>query len=406
VPHPPTTPHAAILATLTAATLGANAMPMLVGAMSTTLGLNAANAGWLAAAELAAVAASCLLLARRMGDLPRPVVAIVGGLLAAAGHGAALVLPALERSVSEWPAVLVNGQALAPQVFVFAATRVVAGLGEGMALAAFSASVASTPDPESVYAKALVLSVSFIGVVMGVLLPALSARLSLGGTFGALAACTLACLIFMPGLPNARGDDGRRTGVAIPHQRSGWLLIVSLAIFAAGEGATWAFAERIGHRIGMSYSRVGLTMGVASVIGVSAGAGLAGWLGSRHGRRLPLNLGLCAFALSALSLSLASTGRMYDLLVCCTVTSLYFLLPYYLGSASALDAQGRWASGSAGMYLVGNAVGPALAGVLIAGTGTFAALGWMALASCSIPFFMMQPVLRGIEQHHKRESST
>jgi MFS family permease len=382
----------AILASLLGATLGVNAMPMLVGSISDNLHVNAADAGMLATYELAAVAFSCLLLASRVSRVSRHALGLAGAAIAAAGHGGVLAIPALAALPGAGHVATLDGQGLSALYLFVASTRVLAGIGEGLMLAAFGAGVASTRDPDGVYARALIASVSLIGLAMATLVPQLTARFSYVGTFCALALLTLACMPFMRGLPHS-GATETRPDAPVRNRSHGVLLVTSFAIFALGEGASWSFAERIGVGAGLSYQRAGLLIGLASTLGVFAGAGASMLVGQRFGRRRPLFLGLAAFGTCTVLLVHTANAVEFTACVFMSIAALYFLLPCYVGAASALDPLGRWSSAAAGMYLMGNAAGPLLAGRLITSTRAFDSVGWLVASTCALAIVLMRPVM-------------
>ena len=272
----------AIVAALLVSTLGVNTMPMLVGSVSDSLHINTANVGLLASCELGAVAFSCLLVVVRVSRVPRHRMAIVGGLIAAAGHSSIWLIPVLTNALGHIAPIVLNGQQLGETFAFIILTRVVAGIGEGIVLAAMSAALASTADPDRIYARALIMSVSAIGLLSATLIPKMTAMYSYLGTFSSLGFVTAACVYVMRKLPDAQATQ--ESGSQANNTLLGMLLITSLATYALGEGAAWAFTERLGENIGLNFDRIGELIGIGTASGVLVGGGVAATIGARYGR--------------------------------------------------------------------------------------------------------------------------
>lgn len=384
-----------LLACLLVATLGVNAMPVLVGAVVAGLHLNAANAGLMASLELGAVAFATLAISARVSRYRLARLGLAGAMLAVAGNLSCWLGALVPADAGAMLAL--NGQDLGWAAGIVAAGRMLAGLGQGVALAAFSAAIASVDEPDPTYARVLIANVSIIGLAIVALIPALQELLGLYGTFTALAVVVgvaAPCMRFLPSPAPVAGTSGRG---ALPNRRSGLLLIVSLSIFATGEGAVWAFVEEIGRGIegggAAAEARIFHIIGWASIAGVLVGAGAAAWLGLRLGRRLPLNAALLMFGLAGPLLSACTSHAPYVVLIGSFVLSQYFLFPYYMGAAAELDPEGRWAAASTGMYLLGSTVGPATAGQLVQWTHSYSSIGWLVLGTSLVPAAMMHFVL-------------
>ena len=385
----------ALLSTLLIATIGVNTMPMLIGSAVESLKINPANAGLLASLELGSVAFSSLILTRLVSKMSLRTLAVSGGMLAIIGHASIcfiLIFPTLLNAKF----IFLNGQELSLAYAVTATTRVLAGLGAGAALAAFSAAIANTEDPDRTYARLLIFNVSIYGFITATLMRFMTVQFSFVGTYSSLGIVCLVLIFFLYKLPQS-ASVGVNVDSSLKHKFQGGLLIVSLGIYAIGEGAIWAFAEQIGVGLHLSQQRISSVIGVGSVVGVFLGAGLATYIGTKFGRKIPLVSGLLAFGFSGFLLATCNTEIYYEILICLFIMSLYFILPYYMGAAASLDNLGRWASASTGMYLLGDTFGPSIAGQLIKMTGAYHAVGWLVLFTSVVPVLMMMPVLKLIE---------
>lgn len=346
---------------------GSTAMPFLLGALMERLSLGAAGAGLLASFELSAVALVSLLVAPRVGRTSRLGLALTGAAIAACGHGAS---------------------ALAETYGPLAAARAVAGVGEGLALAAGSAAVAASPDPDRLYARVAVVAGS-AGALLLLALPYVTRPFGFRGGFTLLAVVCLVLAPFLRALPTAPSIDPTSRSTP-PNRRLAVATLVALVLLSLGEGSIWAFAERIGMRAGLSAEGVGSALAAATLLGLG-GAGLASWLGTRSGRTGPVAAGVLGVAASTFALGYVTTAAAYVGLVLWWSASFFFTLPYLMGTAAALDREGRWIAAAAGLLTVGIALGPGIAGTLVARFG-FPALSWLVAGSCAAGLALVLPV--------------
>jgi hypothetical protein len=113
----------------------------------------------------------------------------------------------------------------------------------------------------------------FAGFVVAAILVALPQAIEPwghSGGFGAIVGISILCvpfLFWLPILPESaaasRGLLGRRL--------MGITTLASMFLFSVGQGAIWAFSERIGITIGFSREGVGLALGVTTLMGLAGG---------------------------------------------------------------------------------------------------------------------------------------
>ena len=350
--------------------LGLNALPLIVGAMIDGLGVDASRAGVLASVEIAAMAVISLVLAPRIGALSRRAIAVPAILLVAVAHGSS---------------------ALATDLFWLACVRFVAGIGEGAALAAANAAIAGSSDPERLYARVSVVGGIAAAVFLGTLPLAITAYAHEGAflAMALVATLSLPLAAWVPAHPDrpVREVQSNRRILTAPHALA---VLAGASILAVGEGAIWTFAERIGVGVGLSTGRIGLILGGATLAGIS-GAAAAAVLGTRFGRALPLALGLAAVAVSSLLLAHATSPAVYTGMQLGYAVGYFFVTPYVMGIAAALDAEGRVAAALGGLMLVGAGIGPAAAGVFVESSG-IGAVGWLVVAAVAVTLALVIPV--------------
>ncbi len=365
-----------MFAALGAGFAGFEALPFVVGALVDGLGLDAAQAGLVGSLEIGGMAASALLLAPRVShwSLRSLSLCCCGG--AAAAHALS---------------------ALAGDFAALAGLRLLAGAFEGGIVAAANALIATSVDPDRLAARAELL----MGLGAAALLLALPRVVALGaqrGAFAAMALVSLAALPLLacvphapaaaaPGPPGALGGRG-----ALSILGCGFLL-------AAGEGAIWAFVERIGLHAGVAAASLGALLAASTLIGL-LGAGLAVALGTRFGRRLPLLAGITTQALACWLLAHAARPGPYVAGVLGYALSFFFVQPYLIGTAAVFDPRGRVAAAYAGAVLLGAGLGPAVGGLWV-GWASYPALGWQLAAASVAAMLAIHPVATVLDRRPK-----
>jgi MFS family permease len=343
---------------------GGYLMPLLLEAVTRTYAISEAAAGPVMGLQLAAFAVAAMGLAPWLGTLsPR--------------RGAALALSLITvgnlTSASQ------------PLVAALVAGRVITGLGEGAAAAVATAILARTASPDRAFARvftAVVLMALLIFLCLPGLMIGQDARVLFVGM-------SLAPVLAVPAI--ALLSD--RVDV-VPHRASGGAGVVSvpallvclaLALFSISANAYYVYIERIATGIGMTPSEFGNAFAVGAVFAL-VGPLAAQWLGTRHGRVLPLSIG-CALVGGGGFLATHAAAPL-TLVIGITVSSaaLMFGAPYFLGFASELDRAGRIAAAARGFHATGSALAPAVAGGMLGMTGAYTSIGWMSLATAATAF--------------------
>ena len=153
--------------------LGFDTLPIVLGAIVDRIGLDEGSAGLVASLELAGMAVSALLLAPRMATLPLRTLALAAAFATALAHGASM---------------------LAEGFTVLAASRVAAGLAEGALVAAGSALLATSVDPDRLAARMQIVA----GLAGACVLTGLPHAVDAAGHRGAFAVLALLVIVCMP----------------------------------------------------------------------------------------------------------------------------------------------------------------------------------------------------------------
>jgi MFS family permease len=344
--------------------LGNNAAPVTVQALIDS-GMRRQQTGDLGTVELLTVAICTVFVTPVVDRVSHRKLAVVGALLAALG--------AAISALSESYAPMVVG-------------RIVIGVGSGLAIAGANAAVAAREDAERIFAIIWALG-GGITVAIAIYLPLVVQGGAYARGFGVMLLLYIAALPFLlwiPAKPESygaeisapRADTGGEAPGAVGGARDrlsqgglgligllALLLLVGRFVYSLTEMALWQFSYDIPVDHGIPYNTVRYVLGVATFAGLT-GAALAAWLGLRWRRMIPLVLGsLVSLAGRWLYLEATST----ELLVVGTLLwgiGFYFVGPYQMGLAAALDRRGRITVATAAAVNLGYGLGPAVGGRL------------------------------------------
>ena len=102
--------------------------------------------------------------------------------------------------------------------------------------------------------------------------------------------------------------------------------LASMFLFSVGQGAIWAFSERIGISIGFSHEEVGLALGVTTLAGLAGGV-IAAVVGTRGGRPMLLAVGLGANVVATWMVVIAGSSGLYLAGLLAWAIAFFFALP-------------------------------------------------------------------------------
>jgi len=251
--------------------------------------------------------------------------------------------------------------------------RVIKGLGSAMAISGANAAVAARADAERIFA--------IIWTMGGAITAALAAnlpRVVTGGNYpGAyavlfvLSVLAAPLILWLPARPAALDDDAAAhvARQAAEHGRFGvygpmaLVVLAAIFIYSVAEQMLWQFSYEIAVGDGFDEVTVGEILGLTGIMGLLGGF-FAAWLGMRLGRVIPILVGtLLSLAGRWIYISGGSIemlwigGLLWGL-------GFYFVSPFQVGLAAALDRQGRIAVATAGAMNFGYGFGPGIAGFI------------------------------------------
>jgi predicted MFS family arabinose efflux permease len=181
-----------------------------------------------------------------------------------------------------------------------------------------------------------------------------------------LAVVLVVCARIPAGLPRSTVSMGT-TLPPFPLRAAILSLGVSLAYWI-GNGAVWAFIERLGHRASVAGPLVATILAAGQFASIG-GALAASLLHTRLGRAAPILVTICVSVLSLALIGSASQVAAFAsgaLLFCFAWSS---FLAYLGGVMSSQDGAGRIVALSVSSQTLGMAAGPAVAGALADSSG-------------------------------------
>lgn len=347
-----------------------NIFPLFLGAAADDLGLSPDQIGFLAGAEVGALALAAIIAPLWINKLNWRVTVITATMIIIAGD---LVTTQVETYTHLLVARFLTGF-----------------FGEGVAYALALALIGELRDPDRVFGFAVFGQVA-VGAIGLYLLPPLIADSGADAPLIALAALALLVLPLLRWFPSASRKHKLASSapVSFPIYMVFWGLIVH-SIWYLNVGAFWAFIERMGVAAELAVQAVGTSLAIAMVVG-AVGALVAAAIGDRYGRLWPFCMTLAVQA--ALMLFMANTTLTVTILT--TVMILYnltwnFGLPYLLGMIATADSRGQFLVLTPAFQSIGTGGGPAIAGVIVVQSG-FPAVNVFAAICCIVSLLLFVP---------------
>lgn len=345
--------------------------PGFVQGVVAYLGFSEQQAGYIASAEMLGIALTTVLLtfvAHRV-DWRRV-------------FAAALLLMFFANALS----TVADGFA------AFAALRFAAGLGAGALISLSFAAIGLTDDPDRNFGY-LIMWVLIYGALGLMLMPSAYALGGMDVVLWFFALFPLVGLPFVRHLP-ATGENAvavEEDAVTLPAGLRSLALLAMLAYFLA-QGVVWAYLFLIGLDGGLDEQQVANGLTLSQFAGI-AGALLAALLGSRWGRSAPLTLGIVGGALCLWFL----VGDFRFLAFALAVSIYNFLWnlthPFLLAAMASFDRRGRVVVYAVAMQMVGLAIGPGLAALVIE-PGRYVNVNLLGAALFALSLvFVLPPVL-------------
>ncbi len=337
-------------------------MPLIVLALHRIPGIDEGTATAIAAAELGGIALYGLLGPRLFKRAGR-ATAVAGLAALIAGEAACHFLDGVAS---------------------LTAARLVAGLGEGALFSLITAEVAAEANAERIWGQINLVG----GLAMGALLYGLSTlppTTDRGPIFLWLAALGV---LVAPWVLLMRGRDRQSSAAArsgsLSKGQIGLILLVVVLVYAVQAGQ-WAVSGFIGELAHMPSERIGRYLAVSSIVGFAGAVVPSLTRNPSHRLRLVL-LGFLVLALSLLAFFNLPGDFAFLWGQVGVNVGFYMVTPFVIGLLTENDVDGALVLRTLIVAIVGAALGTALAGVALSGTGpgVFSVLCAVIIAACIV----------------------
>jgi MFS family permease len=320
-------------------------LPWTIGALMARSGRSESWAGWIATAEIGALALAALITSRYAARPGRRWVG-VGGLTAA---------------------ILANAVSIfaIPGGMVFLAARVVSGAGFGACVAVGNATAAGSVNPTRAFACVWFLMALWQPIVFAAT-PRAIAAVGLNGSYELMICASLVLLPLVAVTPDPQVTPTAVESVNKP--RFAALMLIAFAAFWLREALVYAMSERLAAAQSLDGEQLGTILGVASVLGL-LGPALAARFRGGTPSPAALCLGLSIAFTTSVVMALGLSAWTFSAAALLAPAASFFGASLLSGLAGSLDSSGRLAALGAGTGLLSEAVGPIAGGSLVAAGG-------------------------------------
>ena len=258
---------------------------------------------------------------------------------------------------------LLSIQANSYQAMILA--RLIAGIGEGMAVSVAFAIFGGTRNPDRQFAIYLVV----ILTVAASLLYFIPAILAFGGKTYIFAVISLLIAInflFVPWLPISHGEEHSsliKEEKPLPYVLVG-LGLATVFLYFMAQGEAWAFMERIAANAGLSGQTIGTSLALSNIGGI-AGALIAALASVRFGRAWPIIISAVISIAGLVVLSGDINGLSFGMATMLYIFGWNLTQPYFSGIMAELDPKGRVVVMMGAVQTAGLGLGPGVVGMMI-----------------------------------------
>ncbi len=367
-----------LLIVATLAWLSFASLPYEVASLSSRFGVNEATAGWIASAELLALAIAAIIAGRSIEFRDKRLLSVMAVAIAIAGS---LLSILAENSTTA------------------TVSRLVVGAGLGVLTATTNALPAMYKGPEKTYAQML-LTMSFMFSALMYCVPSAISEFGPRG-FDCVELLLLVFVgLFSFGVPRAKltrpiiSSVGSSPKAMMP----AGVMQVLVSIFAmfASQAVCWTFAETAAQVLHLTEAEITTAFTALALAQIPA-ALAAAWLGTRLGYRLPIVIGLILLVAISFGMYVVPTRLLFLASTVTLSAALTFTLPYVQALLAELDDTGRSAAIGGAILNLGAAAGPALGALFFSLGG----LHYVGFSSAGLLVIALGLALSGVRLFQK-----
>lgn len=346
--------------------------PLFLGAAAVAMGLDGAQIGLLAGAELIGAALGSVAAFFWVSHFNWRYVATGALLVLAAGNLYSATIDDLN---------------------LLMAVRCATGFfGSGTVYAVALAIIGDMRNPDRAFGIAIAILVGLTMVAL-FLLPGAIVSWGPAGVLVPLAAFALLIIPVVLRIPACvSATESETTSQSTSSVLAVMLALTVQVVWYIGVGGVWAFIERIGTASNIELSSIGGALAIGMGAG-AAGAILASAIGTRWGRLPMFALAMLAQAVSLYVLTTELDWSSFLLAATLFNVSWNFALPFLLGAIAARDPSGRFTVLIVAAQGLGVAIGPIMAGFLIEGMG-LSSVSYFGISACALSVLLFIVISR------------
>jgi predicted MFS family arabinose efflux permease len=206
---------------------------------------------------------------------------------------------------------------------------------------------------------------------------------------GCLLSLVLLGLVLTPLLPPQGNPVAAFSLSAVLQQGRAVSALLGCLLFFFNVGCVWAYIETIGSAAGFAPAVLGRSLALGVSAGM-AGALAAAWQGERFGHVQPLLVGAVGTVLAVAFLTPAASLVTFIVALALYNFVWNYSLTYQYAVVAAADESGRCVAIAPAFHAAGGALGPAVAGMLVA-PGSFVAVNLLAAGSVVVSLLLFLP---------------
>ena len=318
--------------------------PGIVQGFVSRLGLTETRAGYLASAEMFGIAAATVLSAMFSAKVNwRWLCGAALAILAAADFSSAVI--------HDYSGLVM--------------VRALAGLASGVLISLGYAVVGAGAHPDRNFGLLITFVLTYGALGLWAIPTGLD-QIGVPGIMLVLALMALGGCALLASFPAALPAAGAERAAAPGERRLGALMLASVLSFFLGQGVIWAYLFLIGTHMGIDEQTVANGLTVAQFAGI-AGAFAAVLLAARVATAALFLLGIALSIAPLYFLSLRLDGIAYGASVIVFNWAANLLTPLLVAMVARLEV--RWVQPAAALQMLGLAVGPAIATILLDASG-------------------------------------